>query len=261
MKTSDEDMLGGTTEEEAMLGTAPPAKPQAKPTSVKKKIEAKAKKKEAAKQKEDSKNLPRLSNPVKSTEPAKAAKKVAKPAKAEKPAEPATSAKSRTVRPPAGPGVNIKPMLTNKQVTVISTLLGSGPFTAESLSEVVIGKDGNKQTFQKTTLGPLIKDGIVTKNEEAKPMTYSLNTKATGKSPEIVTVLKHVPTDPATAITVGFLGGLVWGNSVPNGKRDLWINVRFGRAAGAVLKRLVAIGAVGIKQANDRKPKHYYRNA
>lgn len=244
---NDEDMLGGIAEENDMLGTTPPAKPAKveKPLTAKKKVEAKAKKAEKA-----GTNLKKVIGP----KPAKP-----EPAKA-KPAKPVAK-KQPTKRPPAGPGLNVKPSLTNKQVAVISALIGAGPYTAESLSEVILGKDGNKQTFQKTTLGPLVKDNIVLKDESVKPMTYSLNTKLTGKTPELVKILHCIPTDPTTAITVGFLGGLVWGGATPNGKRDLWVNVRFGRAAGAVLKRLLAIGAIGVKQANDRKPKQYYRNA
>jgi hypothetical protein len=157
------------------------------------------------------------------------------------------------------------PILSHKQVQVISLLSKAAPYTIVSLCSMANGasvvSDTMKNTFAKTVMTPLEKAGIVLPNKQAKPFTYTLNEKATSASHELPKLLDALPTTVPTSITVGFLGGMVFGKEqTPNGKRDLWVNVRFGRATAAILKRLVACGAVGVHQQAPGKPKHYYRN-
>lgn len=157
------------------------------------------------------------------------------------------------------------PTLSYKQVQVIGFLSKSAPYTMVSLCSLVnatnVVNDTMKNTFAKTVMTPLEKAGLIIPNKKDKPFTYLLNEKATSASHELPKLLASLPFTVPTSITVGFLGGMVFGKETPpNGKRDLWVNVRFGRATAAILKRLVACGAVGVHQQAPGKPKHYYRN-
>lgn len=159
------------------------------------------------------------------------------------------------------------PTLNHKQVTTLGLLCKLPPATAVTLCGMAGDPladsvtETQRNTFTKTVLTPLEKAGLLVVDHTAKPFTYQLNEKATSASPELGKLLGLLPTTVPTSITVGFLGGKVFGKETPaNGKRDLWVNVRFGRATGAILKRLVACGAVGVHQQAPGKPKHYYRN-
>jgi hypothetical protein len=228
MNTNDEDMLAGPD-------TAP--QPESKPAKP-----VKARKPNA-------------------TAPPTAKQAITKKAKATvaKQTKPVMGKPRRVITP----GVDKPPTLTHKQTAVLSAL-SQGPLTALALCTAITGNDNTtaKETFQKTTLGPLVKDGLVVKLQVDSKTTpeYSNDTKKVGATPAIKATLDNVPLGKSNAISAGFLGGLVFGKPVASGKRDLWRNVRHGRAVAAILKRLIACGAVGVCQPDSQRAKLFYRN-
>lgn len=240
MKTNDEDLLAGSE---------PEAKPQpeTKPAKVAKPAKSKVNKRADAKV---------------ADVPPTAKRKVIDKAKAAvaKVAKPVAMGKPRRV---ITPGIDKPPTLTHKQTAVLSAL-SQGALTALALCTAITGNDTTtaKETFQKTTLGPLVKDGLVVKMQVDSKTTpeYANDIKQVGATPAIKSVLDNVPLGKSNAISAGFLGGLVFGKPVAAGKRDLWRNVRHGRAVAAILKRLIACGAVGVCQPDSQRAKLFYRN-
>lgn len=160
-------------------------------------------------------------------------------------------------------GIDKKPTLTHKQTAVLSAL-SLGPLTAVALCTAITSNSTTtaKETFQKTTLGPLVKDGLVLKLQVDSKTTpeYSNDKKKIGAATSIKKTLDCVPLGKENAISAGFLGGLVFGKDPAAGKRDLWRNVRHGRAVAAILTRLITCGAVGVNQPDKQRAKLYYRN-
>ena len=154
------------------------------------------------------------------------------------------------------------PTLPWKQVEVIRFLSSNGACKASRLLELLTGHfDAEisatmRNTFHKLVIRPMEQAGLIIAKKESTPYTYHINSKVVGASTAIGQVLIQLPTTPG--VTVGVLGGKVYATPHPLGKRDLWINVRYGRACGAVLKKLVLCGAVGYSwQGNG--PKSYFR--
>ncbi len=233
---SDEDLLGGGAED---LLNDTPAPKKSKKSSAKKAAAAKPKKAPAS--------------DAKSSKKAPAAKKAAKPAKA------APAPKAKREKKERKPGSNVKPTLSNSRIAILAFFSAADNkwTTREEVAKGVLGKAKAVGDALKTFIGseivPMVKSGILefdkaTDTIRPNPEKYNVRSKS------LLSFIKHVPQDAAKGVSAGVLGGKVWGT-----KDEQWVNVRYGRAAGALLKNLAAVGAVGHTQEHAEATKLWYR--
>lgn len=160
----------------------------------------------------------------------------------------------------------VEPRRNWRQTQVIAVLAQTGALTIKEVVCHVYGKrmvDVTAQdvnTMQKS-VAIMVTDGCVLRDKAEG--TYALNRKKVSASHSLGRLLNRIPTNRNTAITVGLLGGAVFGNDdpPPGAPRDLWRNVRFGRATGAILKRLLEHGFIGVERENASDPRRYWRKA
>ena len=169
------------------------------------------------------------------------------------------------------PHAFIAPKLTRIQLETLITLSVWSDIHADNeatalmiASQVKEEKIDSKKAsaFKKSVLLPLVEIGAITMTGD-KTTLFKFNAKKVSNSTSLSRLIYCVPSSTDEAISSGVLGGKVWGGDKPakNGKRDLWVNVRYGRAAGAILKRLLDIGAVGMVQKTPKSPKLYFTPA
>lgn len=159
------------------------------------------------------------------------------------------------------------PVMNAKQYETVMALAQKkdDAFTSEQLCKKVTGKDDktSRETFTKTVVSPLVKAGVLTKTaDDDKRVVYTLaKTVINCGGKNFAALLATVPAGKDNAVSCAFIGGKAWAGTMPEGKRDLWKNVRYGRAAGAMLKRLAALGLVGVRQTRAESAKRYWRTA
>lgn len=236
---NDEDLLGGGAE--ALLDDKPVVK------KTKKTKKAPAKKKPAAK----GKAAP--ATPPKPTKKAPAAKKAAKPAKA------ASAPKAKREKKVRQPGSNVKPTLGNGRIATLAFFSANDNkwTTRDEVAKGVLGKSKATEeaikAFINSEIVPMVRAGILefdkpTDTIRPNPEKYNVRSKS------LLSFIKHIPQEASKGISAGVLGGKVWGT-----KDEKWVNVRYGRAAGALLKNLAAVGAVGHTQEHAEATKLWYR--
>ena len=155
----------------------------------------------------------------------------------------------------------IKATMAYPRVAVLAFFAGTKNAYAEAhkVAAAVLGKKDGTDKFIQEHLVPMHKSGLLLKHSEkgSDVVSYAPNPeKFAVRSKDIIRIIQKVPTDVSKGLSAGVIGGKVWGKKDSD---DKWINVRYGRAAGAVLHNLAFVGAVGYKQEHDKAPKLWYR--
>lgn len=149
-----------------------------------------------------------------------------------------------------------KPKLDDKALGVIAALAltdGEG-ITSDKLMKKVFGSKGTPEDL-KPLLASLRAKKIITVTEGV--VTFNVETLGGNlNSPHLVKLFKTLPTDAGKGLSAGVIGGEVYGED----KEDKWLNVRYGRATGRLLHKLLEIGAVGrIQYRDDKGTIQWYR--
>ena len=271
MKTEGhEDLLGGTPNDKeaaALLDDTP--KPKAKKSKAKKPPTEAKKVEDAAALLDDTPKKSKAKKPP--TEAKKAEEKPVKTAKEKKPPTEAKKAEQKPVKA-AKPKVakvktkekpelvpsHVKPTMAVRHVAVLCffTQQRCRPQTTLAIVQAVKGKNiTNIEEDRNSILNPLVKLGFLLKDK--KDDKYEVvREKFRMDTPDLLRFIQKIPVDPEKGLSAGVIGGKVYGK-----KDEEWINVRYGRAAGAVLHKLMGLGVVGYKQAGENKPKLWYKNA
>lgn len=190
------------------------------------------------------------------------AKKKAAPAPAEKPVK-----AKRTPKLVRGEDKNKvvrheKPKLDSQSLAVIAVIADAGGYGVpySKLAKKVFGKNATdadlKGLAQSLRAKKLIQIGD---DEEKHVIIHPDAASGALKSSNLTKLFKNIPSDPGKGLTAGRLGGLVFGGGATK-EEDIWVNVRYGRAMGRVLQRLLLIGAVGcIQYRDEHNPVLYYK--
>jgi hypothetical protein len=273
MKTDEhQDLLGGTPSDKdaaALLDDTPKPKAEKVKKSKPKKPAVEAKKAEDASALLD--GTPKAAK-TKTKKPAVEAEKAeAKPVKAAKTetkktaveakkaeAKPVKAAKPKPKDKEPLNTVNVKPTMAVRHVAVLCffTQQRCRPQTTLAIVQAVKGKNiADIEEDRRSILDPLVKLGFLLRDK--KDDKYEVvREKFRMDTPDLLRFIQKIPVDPEKGLSAGVIGGKVYGK-----KDEEWINVRYGRAAGAVLHKLMGLGVVGYKQAGDNKPKLWYKNA
>lgn len=254
---NDEDLLAGGDTNDTPTPTPTPAakKPRKKPAKKEKTVEA-----------ADATSLLDDTPP-----PAKKSKAPAKKTEAKKPVKEKTPAKKpvkeKAVKAPkekkakavSGPPENVKPTLPTTQISVLAYFAGNkNRWTNEDIvAKACVSKkdDALVDAFVTANIKPMIKKGIL-EYDKASNQIRPVPEKFCMQSKELIKFIQKIPTDPEKGLSAGVIGGNVWGK-----KDEAWINVRYGRAAGAQLHTLAKVGAVGYTRIAPGKPALWYRLA
>lgn len=234
---NDEDLLGGGAD--LLDDTKPATKRSSKKKPVKKAAATTPKAK---------------ASPPASSKKAPAAKKAAKQAKVSSPAP-----KAKREKKERKPGAHVKPTLANGRIAVLALFSAADNkwTTREDVAKGVLGKNKATaeaiKTFISGEIVPMVRAGIL-EFDKATDTVRPNAEKYNVRSKSLLNFIKHIPQDPAKGISAGVLGGQVWG-----AKDEQWVNVRYGRAAGALLKNLLAVGVVGYTQEHTEATKLWYR--
>jgi hypothetical protein len=293
MNTNDDDLLAGADDATSLLDTGKTeaaAKPEVKAKAPRKKYpkKPKAEKKDdaeallagaepnvikmpkpkkpsASDSKKDATAKPAKPSGKSSKKPASPAVKKAAPVKkekavaAKKPKADKKPVKAKKEKKPDSPPRHQKPTLSLQQVSVLAFFAGvKNRWTTQALvAKACTGKTDAtiNDEFLTSYVKPMIRKGILELDKPSDQLR-PVPDQFTMRSKDVLRLIQKVPTDPEKGLSAGRIGGKVWGK-----KDDEWLNVRFGRAAGAQLHTLAKVGAVGFTQASPSKPVLWYRLA